>query len=167
VYRSKPFMVARVLCCLFVDLIWRQLTPSSCGKGDLIQSLPRYSCSSPFRGDVSPLTPVQSTAQKPSPWPPLGTTTTPHHRAGFTTRPGQESEPHRLLIGSRSGADQWANRQQESSTDRRLKEKPSLGLSRSQTHTLAGRESPTIGIRISFRKTSTGQAPQQPRAVLP
>ena len=36
---SKPFIVARVLCCLFVDLIWRQLTLSSCGKGDLIQSL--------------------------------------------------------------------------------------------------------------------------------
>jgi hypothetical protein len=33
-------MVARVLCCLFVDLIWRQLTLYSCGKGDLIQSLP-------------------------------------------------------------------------------------------------------------------------------
>jgi hypothetical protein len=32
-------MVARVLCCLFVDLIWRQLTLYSCGKGDLIQSL--------------------------------------------------------------------------------------------------------------------------------
>src|ERR1700685_1325003 len=41
VYRSKPFIVARVLCCLFVDLIWRQLTLYSCGKGDLIQSLPR------------------------------------------------------------------------------------------------------------------------------
>jgi len=25
VYRSKPFIVARVLCCLFVDLIWRNL----------------------------------------------------------------------------------------------------------------------------------------------
>jgi len=41
VYRSKAFIVARVLCCLFVDLIWRQLTLYSCGKGDLIQSLPR------------------------------------------------------------------------------------------------------------------------------
>src|ERR1700690_3263515 len=25
VYRSKPFIVARLLCCLFVDLIWRNL----------------------------------------------------------------------------------------------------------------------------------------------
>jgi hypothetical protein len=25
VYRSKPFIVARVLCCLFVDPIWRNL----------------------------------------------------------------------------------------------------------------------------------------------
>src|SRR5882672_5856751 len=25
VYRSKPFIVARLLCCLFVDLIWRTL----------------------------------------------------------------------------------------------------------------------------------------------
>jgi hypothetical protein len=25
VYRSKPFIVARVLCCLFVDLIWRNV----------------------------------------------------------------------------------------------------------------------------------------------
>jgi hypothetical protein len=27
---------------LFVDLIWRQLTLYSCGKGDLIQALPKY-----------------------------------------------------------------------------------------------------------------------------
>jgi len=25
VYRSNPFIVARLLCCLFVDLIWRNL----------------------------------------------------------------------------------------------------------------------------------------------
>jgi hypothetical protein len=25
VYRSKPFIVARLLCCLVVDLIWRNL----------------------------------------------------------------------------------------------------------------------------------------------
>src|SRR2546421_2213253 len=25
VYHSKPFIVARLLCCLFVDLIWRNL----------------------------------------------------------------------------------------------------------------------------------------------
>jgi|HubBroStandDraft_6_1064221.scaffolds.fasta_scaffold89866_2 hypothetical protein len=40
---SKPFIVARVLCCLFVNFIWRQLTLYCSGKGDLIQSLPRSS----------------------------------------------------------------------------------------------------------------------------
>jgi len=42
VYRSKPFIVARVLCCLFVDLIWRNLLYIACGKGELNQSLPRW-----------------------------------------------------------------------------------------------------------------------------
>jgi hypothetical protein len=41
VYRSKPFIVARVLCCLFVDLIWRNLLYIPVERGDLIQSLPR------------------------------------------------------------------------------------------------------------------------------
>jgi hypothetical protein len=30
-------MVARVLCCLFVDLIWRNFLYIACGKGGLIQ----------------------------------------------------------------------------------------------------------------------------------
>jgi len=41
VYRSKPFIVARLLCCLFVDLIWRNLLYIPVERGDLIQSLPR------------------------------------------------------------------------------------------------------------------------------
>ena len=40
VYRSKPFIVARLLCCLFVDLIWRNLLYIPVERGDLIQSLP-------------------------------------------------------------------------------------------------------------------------------
>src|SRR5271167_4629048 len=40
VYRSKPFIVARLLCCLFVDLIWRNLLYSPVEREDLIQSLP-------------------------------------------------------------------------------------------------------------------------------
>src|SRR5271167_2412242 len=39
VYRSKPFIVARLLCCLFVDLIWRNLLYIPVERGDLIQSL--------------------------------------------------------------------------------------------------------------------------------
>src|ERR1700687_4334638 len=41
VYRSKPFIVARLLCCLFVELIWRSLLYIPVERGDLIQSLPR------------------------------------------------------------------------------------------------------------------------------
>jgi hypothetical protein len=41
VYRSKPFIVARLLCCLFLDLIWRNLLYIPVERGDLIQSLPR------------------------------------------------------------------------------------------------------------------------------
>src|SRR5271165_3662323 len=42
VYRSKPFIVARLLCCLCVDLIWRNLLYIPVERGDLIQSLPSF-----------------------------------------------------------------------------------------------------------------------------
>jgi hypothetical protein len=32
VYRSKPVIIASVLCCLFVDVIWRNLLYIACGK---------------------------------------------------------------------------------------------------------------------------------------
>src|SRR2546430_3008045 len=41
VYRSKPVIIASVLCCLFVDVIWRNLLYIACGKAELNQSLPR------------------------------------------------------------------------------------------------------------------------------
>jgi hypothetical protein len=39
VYRSKPVIIASVLCCLFVDPIWRNLLYIPCGNGELIQTL--------------------------------------------------------------------------------------------------------------------------------
>jgi hypothetical protein len=40
--KRLPFIVARLLCCLFVDLIWRNLLYIPVERGDLIQSLLQF-----------------------------------------------------------------------------------------------------------------------------